>query len=181
VTDYWQIFCPFLQLPLAHSASAPHAWPAALRHAPAPLQIWVPLHAGLLSVAFLGTNVHVPMLPVTLHARQVPVQALSQQTPSTHTPLAHCALIVHACPFFARHAPAPSHTLLPVQPPFASVWPLGTKLHAPSLPERLHAWQVPLHAVLQHTPSTQLPPKHWLPAVHVAPGIFFAAHVVPWQ
>src|SRR5690606_36560922 len=33
----------------------------------------------------------------------------------------------------------------------------------------LHAWQIPLHAVLQQTLSTQWPVLHWEFAVHEAP------------
>ena len=36
-------------------------------------------------------------------------------------------------------------------------------------------WQVPLQALLQHTPSTQKFDKHWLAAVHACPC--FAWHV----
>jgi len=47
----------------------------------------------------------------------------------------------------------------------------GTKLHVPTLPGRLQASQVPpLQAVSQQTPSTQLPLRHWLEAVHDGPG-----------
>jgi len=35
--------------------------------------------------------------------------------------------------------------------------------------------------VLQHTPSTQLPEVHWLGALHICPGPFFARQLVPWQ
>jgi hypothetical protein len=40
----------------------------------------------------------------------------------------------------------------------------------------VHAWQSPVQALLQQTPSTQLPDWHWLPVVHTAP---FAAG--SWQ
>lgn len=55
----------------------------------------------------------------------------------------------------------------------------------PSVPEpffaAVHAWQVPLHGALQHTPSTQLPVRHWLPAPHAVPLAFFATHAPPPQ
>ncbi|MBI2389434.1 MAG: hypothetical protein HYV09_07540 [Deltaproteobacteria bacterium] len=57
--------------------------------------------------------------------------------------------------------------------------------HVPSVPEpffaAVHAWQVPLHGALQHTPSTQLPVRHWLPAPHAVPLAFFATHAPPPQ
>jgi hypothetical protein len=39
----------------------------------------------------------------------------------------------------------------------------------------------PVHALLQQTPSTQLPKAHWFGSagLHVAPFIFFATHVPP--
>jgi len=35
-----------------------------------------------------------------------------------------------------------------------------------------HAWQSPVHAVLQQTPSTQLPLKHSVAPLHVVPTTF---------
>src|ERR1041385_9389556 len=46
-------------------------------------------------------SAHVPFgAPVfaATHARQVPLHELSQQTPSTHTPLAHIELVEHIAP-----------------------------------------------------------------------------------
>jgi hypothetical protein len=43
-------------------------------------------------------------------------------------------------------------------------------------PARLHASHCPEHALLQQTPSVQLPDVHWLEARHVAPFACFAAH-----
>ena len=40
------------------------------------------------------------------------------------------------------------------------VLPEATGLHVPTLPVWLQESQEPLHAVLQHTPSTQLPLPH---------------------
>ena len=54
--------------------------------------------------------------------------------------------------------------------------PAATGLHVPTLPATLQASQEPPHAVLQQTPSTQLPLPHWLAAEHVAPLVFFGAH-----
>ena len=54
--------------------------------------------------------------------------------------------------------------------------PEATGLHVPTLPSRLQASQAPPHAVLQHTPSTQLPLPHWLAALHTAPLFSFGTH-----
>ncbi len=54
--------------------------------------------------------------------------------------------------------------------------PATIGLHVPTIPVRLHASQAPLHAVLQQTPSTQLPLPHWLAALHTAPGLSFGTH-----
>jgi hypothetical protein len=43
-------------------------------------------------------------------------------------------------------------------------------------PTKLQAWHVPSQAVLQHTPSTQLPEAHWSAAVQDRPGPFFRVH-----
>jgi hypothetical protein len=58
----------------------------------------------------------------------------------------------------------------------------GTKVHVPTLPRTLQASQAPPpHAVLQHTPSTQLPLPHWLEAEHVAPLVFRGTHTPALQ
>jgi hypothetical protein len=51
--------------------------------------------------------------------------------------------------------------------------PAATREHVPTLPGTLHALQAPAQAVLQHTPSTQLPLPHWLFAVHAPAFVFF--------
>ena len=43
----------------------------------------------------------------------------------------------------------------------------------PTLSAAEQAWHVPLHAVLQQKPSTQLPLLHVLPPAHVVPFAFF--------
>jgi hypothetical protein len=75
------------------------------------------------------------------------------------------------------HAPFAPHF------PFGSTAPLVTGLQVP-LPARLQAWQVPHMAVVQQTPSRQLPLTHSLPAVlplQVVPLAFFATHAPPAQ
>jgi hypothetical protein len=83
--------------------------------------------------------------------------------------------------------PAPSHLpLVPhveaacvAQTPFGSVVPAATGAHAPGLPVTLHAWHEPQLAVVQHTPSTQLPVPHWLFAVQATPCAIFVWQVPP--
>jgi hypothetical protein len=61
------------------------------------------------------------------------------------------------------------------------VLPCATGLHVPTLPATLQASQELPHAVLQHTPSTQLPLPHWLAAEHVAPLVFLGTHAPALQ
>ncbi len=90
-----------------------------------------------------------------------------------------------------RQAPAPSH--VPSNPQLSvdscmhslpgSV-PAVTGRHWPSAAPVIaaaHALQLPVHAVSQHTPSTQLPLAHSEPAAHTVPLVFGATHVVPTQ
>jgi hypothetical protein len=56
--------------------------------------------------------------------------------------------------------------------------------HVPRLPARLHASHVPQAALPQHTPLTQLPLMHWLPAVHAMPfgfSVQLRFGAVPWH
>jgi hypothetical protein len=55
------------------------------------------------------------------------------------------------------------------------------EVQVPTAPARLHAWHVPLHAALQHTPSTHFPELQVLPAVHAAPLASLAAHTPALQ
>jgi hypothetical protein len=150
------------------------AAPAASTQLPAPLHTLLPTQLGA-SCWPEGVLAHVPTLPATLHAWQVPVQAVSQQTPSTQCPLAHWLPTVQATASAARQLPAPLHTLVPVHEG-GSCWKAGVARHVPTLPAMLQAWQVPAHALLQHTPSTQLPLAHSFPAPQVTLLVFLAAH-----
>jgi hypothetical protein len=73
----------------------------------------------------------------------------------------------------------PPHTLPSVEhgarPPTGCVL-AGAGEQVPAEPARLHAWHWPVHAPLQHTPSTQKPDWHWLLPLHSA-GIGF----LPWH
>jgi hypothetical protein len=55
------------------------------------------------------------------------------------------------------------------------------KPHVPSVPSPfsrfVHAWQMPLHAVSQHTPSTQNPLMHCEAAEHGKPTAWSAMHL----
>lgn len=89
------------QLPLTQSVPPAHASPSLDLQLPAPSQeTVVPEHVvvALVSSCPEGTLKHVPTLPVTLHAMQVFVHAVSQQTPSTQLPLEHWAATVHTAP-----------------------------------------------------------------------------------
>jgi hypothetical protein len=54
-------------------------------------------------------------------------------------------------------------------------------VQVPWLPDRLHALQAPLQALLQQTPSTQNPLEHWLFPEQLAPFDCLGAQVVPLQ
>jgi hypothetical protein len=163
---------PSTQLPLRHWPLVEQVWPLVSTHALAPLPPLQALGAAqVLSVCPEGTLVQVPTLPVTLQAWQVVAHAVLQQTPSTQLPLRHWPLVEQLWPLVSTHAPVPLHTLGETQVPAGelSVWPDAMLVQVPTLPVMLHAWQVPVHAVLQHTPSTQLPLTHWPLLEHAAP------------
>jgi hypothetical protein len=157
---------PSTQLPLVHWLPCAQRIPLLRRHAPEPLHTELPPHVPG-SCWKESVLVQVPTLPAMLHAWQVPLHALEQQTPSTQTPAAHWLYCPQGAPWSKRQRPAPLQTLPPAQVPLSG-WRAGEKVQIPRLPGTLQAWQVPLHALLQQTPSTQLPPAHWLSAVHAA-------------
>ena len=57
------------------------------------MQASLSLQAGL-----FGFGEQVPIAPVTSHAWHWPVHAVSQQTPLTQNPPAHCVPVVHVRP-----------------------------------------------------------------------------------
>jgi hypothetical protein len=57
----------------------------------------------------------------------------------------------------------------------------GVAEQVPALPGRLHASHVPPQALLQHTPSTQLPDAQVRPAVQAVPFGVLAVHTPPAQ
>jgi hypothetical protein len=107
-------------------------------------------------------------------------------------PLAGHVAFEQAVPFaYCWQPPAPSQR--PLEPQLAApssaqkaagaAVPAGSGVQAP-LPERLQAVQAGQSAEPQHTPSTQLPLMHWVPAVQARPFFFSAqlfAPVAPWQ
>ena len=68
-----------------------------------------------------------------------------------------------------------SHLVVPPNPPEVSWLFIGTLVHVPADPVRLHAWHVFGQLLLQHTPSTQKFDTHSAAAPHVCP--FFSLHV----
>jgi hypothetical protein len=178
---------PALQKPVsAQSASVtqvvPHAAP-------------VPEHfAGAHSSgdAVFGSTLQVPSATAPSafeHTSHGPAHAESQQTPSTHTPDPHCRLRLQLAPLACwttqapaalqyakgaqsaslvhveRHAPlVPEHVVRP-QPLPAE--PFGVGVQVPTLPAWLQDSHAPGQAVLQHTPSAQLPLRHSVPRAQV--------------
>jgi hypothetical protein len=158
-----------------HTPQLPQAAPSGKTQAPMPSQIdWqgaVPLPHSFSGSAPTGKGPQAPTLPTSLHETQVPVQALSQHTPSLQNPLAHAAAPAQAEPLAALHDPVASHAWSPEQLPATWV-PAAASTQVPSLPGTLQDLHGPEHeADSQHTPSTQLPEAHWLAnaAVHPVP------------
>jgi hypothetical protein len=142
-------------------------------------------------------------LPATLQASQELPQAVSQQKPSTQLPLVHWEAAVQLPPLGFWLVQVPLKQMLPLvhwvllvqavgqeaEEPLHTngaqvglpALPEATGLHVPTLPATLHASQEPLHAVLQQTPSAQLPLPHWLAAEQVAPADFFGSQVPALQ
>lgn len=75
------------------------------------------------------TGLHVPALPATSHASQIPPHAELQQTLSAQNPVPHSAALAQGVP--------------------------GSFVHAPSLPTTPHELPVGHDVVPQQTPSTQ--------------------------
>jgi hypothetical protein len=69
----------------------------------------------------------------------------------------------------------PPHVPLPAQ----GVRGVVTATQVPRLPALAHDSHWPVHALLQHTPSTHRPFRHWAPFEQAAPRAPSALHV-PW-
>lgn len=113
-------------------------------------------------------TVQVPSVPPRSHAKQVPPQVVLQQTRSTQCPLKHSVPSVQACPFGRTHAPLPLQASGATQVP-GSLTATGTLVQVPTIPPTAQDTQVPPHAALQQTPSTQMPLVHWLADMQPAP------------
>ena len=122
--------------------------------------------------------------------------AAAVQAPPLHTlasptavPSAWQRPVAHTVPSgWLRQAPLPSHR--PSGPQVAAGcdghWlgstgasPSGTGEQVPIRPGTLQAWQVPVQALLQQTPSTQLPLPHssWQPQASPMPIFIMGARV----
>jgi hypothetical protein len=92
-----------------------------------------------------------------LQDAHVPLQALSQHTPSTQKPEAHALALLQTWPLLALQVPLPSQACPLEQLPGTSV-PGGAGVQVPSCPLTLHEMHGPVQDLdAQHTPSTQLP------------------------
>jgi len=87
-----------------------------------------------------------------LQASHEPPHALSQQTPSAHTPLAHSASAEHAVPLRLTHTPF--------------------SVPVPALHERPD----PHEPTAQHTPSVQNPLVQVVAVVHAVPSPSIGTH-----
>ncbi len=184
---------PSQKFPALQSASAVQG----LMHAAVPLQKLLP-HSlpGSVRAAY---GAQVPRLPERLQASHVPSHAEVQHAPSTHASVAHCTWAVQDWPEpeLHRHVPAwqPAPGLqsappaqdaahagpLPLQKVLphsdAGSSPAGTGEQVPASPATLQAWQVPLQAPSQHTPSTQKPEAQPAARVQASPAAPFARQV----
>jgi hypothetical protein len=120
----------------------------------------VPLHRKLPQL-LVAPGWHVPPLQVP-----APVWVEPEQLAALHTVVLGCS----------RQAPRPSQP--PTRPQVDAAWaghsppgswPSGTGEQVPTLPLRLHAWQLWPQAVSQQTPSTQTPLVHWPAWVQAMP------------
>jgi hypothetical protein len=170
---------PCSQAPVAHSAALAHAAP--------PLFF---MHVPPMQESFIAQSVataHVVVQAVGpqmngVHACTAP----GTQTPApSHFAVARSEAAVHVGgeqvvpDRYLRQAPAPSH--VPSSPqvsePLSAHWPSGScpagmVEQVPAVPARLHDWQIPLHAVVQHAPSSQKPELHSSAVVHAPPSGF---------
>ena len=104
----------------------------------------------------LNSGVKASVVGSHLEARQVVPTGYRRQAPfPSHVPS-----------FWQLDGSSVAHALWPV----AGAMPAGIGEQVPSRPARLHALQLPWHAVSQHTPSAQVRPvRHAPPAPHGSP------------
>jgi hypothetical protein len=112
---------PLVHLSLAQSLEWVHGCPTASLHEPVPSHVWVPVHSGGSSVSFAMAR-HCPTLPATSHDWQGASHVATQQTPSTHCPLAQSAPAEHPLPMPQRAGQLPPQSTSvssPSRAPFA--------------------------------------------------------------
>lgn len=215
---------PPTQLPDAHSAGRVHAFPepsftrhwawpqyAVAAHSPSLAQeVPQPVdgdwhrdgpHSASGSVPAC-TGLQVPFEGARSHLRQLPVQSVLQQTPSTQKPEAQSVSALQAAPGAPPMTHVPATHEAPCAQPVEVVQavvqappaphkpgvqagapglPLGAAVQVPALPGRLHASHAPLQAVLQHVPSAQWPEAQSELAAHAAPSGNWATQVLAVQ
>jgi hypothetical protein len=79
----------------------------------------------------------------------------------------------------APHVPLPPHAARGVAPEAFGCAGPDTAMQVPAEPETSHAWHCPPHALLQQTPSTQLPDAHSPAAAHAVPFAFLHVPTEP--
>lgn len=119
-----------------------------------------------------GISLHVPLFASTPHDLQVPVHALSQQTPSAQNPLLHSMPSLHIVPLhFAMQYVPPQST--PPSSPFCTL----------SLHEMHFSWSqlgfVPVLQSLLTKHSTQMAMLLHTPPLQLAPGCALVVIGVP--
>lgn len=116
----------------------------------------------------------------TLHEPEPEQLPSSVSLPPVHEAVPHVVLAGQSAQAPPVHVPVVPHDVEAVvaHEPWGLV-PSGALLHVPSAPTlsaAVHAWQLPVHAVLQQTPSAQNPLVHWLTPEHAMPLACLALH-----
>ena len=93
----------------------------------------------------------------------------AEQTRRSQTRPTHSLPVVHAAPVSFTHAPLPSQMFVHGGVPIGSFCPTGMGVHVPTVPGNSHAIHVPVHEVLQQTPSTQCSDPHSASMLHALP------------
>ena len=185
-----EVHVPFV--PGTPEIVAAHAWHAPLQgvsqqkpSTQKPLKHWSEsVHATALLEAPFAT--HVPVLHQSVAAQSPSPEQLALHDVAPHEYGVHDVVVV------ARHAPLPLQTCPFSWVPDAHVrpghstsgsLPSAIEPQTPSPPTPFlsaeHAWHLPVQAVVQHTPSTQLPSTHSWPSEQAMPALFCAAHLPP--
>jgi len=126
---------PSTQFPLMHVDPETQEIPLKKAHIPDPLH--APEGQSPSRSRPFETSPQTPSEPVpfmkALHARQIPVQAVSQQTPSTQFPLMHVDPELHTVPSGEGQLPSPVQAKVPEHSSSGSV-PAATLPQIPSEP-----------------------------------------------